>query len=115
MMCKLAGTTLGSIDQILKTAYQGTVIPFMEYSSTTWSTTPKTNQHPLDKAQNQALRIITGVPSLFPLLHGKVDWNPAIALTETSQNTTPSTEAQVSPRPPNEFQVKWVHKESAMA
>ena len=60
IMRKLAGTTWGANEQILKTLYEGSVRPVLEYSSTAWSTTAKTNQQSLDKIQNQALRIITG-------------------------------------------------------
>lgn len=67
MMRKLAGTTWGANEQILKTVYQGTVRPTMEYSSATWSTTAKTNQQALDKVQNQALRIITGATKSTPI------------------------------------------------
>ncbi|XP_060577697.1 uncharacterized protein LOC132734852 [Ruditapes philippinarum] len=66
-MRKLAGTTWGANEQILKTVYQGTVRPTMEYSSATWSTTAKTNQQALDKVQNQALRIITGATKSTPI------------------------------------------------
>ena len=59
MMRKLAGTTWGANEQILKTVYEGSVRPVLEYSSTAWSTTAKTNQQSLDKIQKQALRIIT--------------------------------------------------------
>ncbi|XP_060580372.1 uncharacterized protein LOC132737134 [Ruditapes philippinarum] len=67
MMRKLAGTTWGANEQILKTVYQGTVRPTMEYSSATWSTTAKTNQQALDKVQNQELRIITGATKSTPI------------------------------------------------
>jgi len=48
-MRKLAGTTWGANEHILKTVYEGSVRP-----------TAKTNQQSLDKIQNQAMRIITG-------------------------------------------------------
>lgn len=67
LMRKLAGTTWGANEQILKTIYQGTVRPTMEYSSAAWSTTAKTNQQALDKVQNQALRIITGATKSTPI------------------------------------------------
>ncbi len=66
-MHKLAGTTWGANEQILKTIYQGTVRPTMEYSSAAWFTTAKTNQQALDKVQNQALRIITGATKSTPI------------------------------------------------
>ena len=68
IMRKLAGTTWGSNEQILKTVYEGSVRPVLEYSSTAWSTTAKTNQHSLDKIQNQALRIITGAMKYTPII-----------------------------------------------
>jgi len=67
IMRKLAGTTWGANEQILKTMYQGTVRPTMEYSSCTWATTAKTNQPTLDKVQNQALCIITGATKSTPI------------------------------------------------
>ena len=57
---KLVGTTWGASEKILKTVYQGTVRPHLEYGCTAWSTTVKTNQQALDKVQNQALRLLTG-------------------------------------------------------
>ena len=43
------------------------MIPVLEYSSTAWSTTAKTNQQSLDKIQNQAIRIITGAMKSTPI------------------------------------------------
>ena len=65
---KLAGTTWGASEKILKTVYQGTVRPHLEYGSTAWSTTAKTNQQALDKVQNQALRLITGAMRSTPII-----------------------------------------------
>ena len=67
IMRKLAGTTWGANDQILKTVYEGSVRPVLEYSSTAWSTTTKTNQQSLDKIQNQALRITSGAMKSTPI------------------------------------------------
>ena len=61
---KLAGTTWGASEKIINTVYQGTVRPHLEYGSTAWSTTAKTNQQALDKVQNQALGLITGSKSI---------------------------------------------------
>ena len=57
----------GASEKILKTVYQGTVRPHLEYGSTAWSTTAKTNQQALDKVQNQALRLITGAMRSTPI------------------------------------------------
>ena len=67
IMRKLAGTTWGANEQILKTVYEGSVRPVLEYSSTAWSTTANTNQQSLDKIQNQALRIFTGAMKSTPI------------------------------------------------
>ena len=64
---KLAGTTWGANERILKTVYQGTVRPHLEYGSTAWSTTAKTNLQALDRVQNQALRLITGAMRSTPI------------------------------------------------
>ena len=60
IMRKLAGTTWGTDEQNLKTSYQGTVRPNLQYSSSAKATTAKYNRLSLNKAQIQALRIITG-------------------------------------------------------
>ena len=64
---KLAGTSWGANETILKRVYQGAVRPHLEYGSTAWSTTAKTNQQVLDKVQNQALRITTGSMKSTPI------------------------------------------------
>ena len=64
---KLAGTTWGANEKTLKTVYQGSVRPHLEYGSTAWSTCAKTTQQALDKVQNQALRIITGAMRSTPI------------------------------------------------
>ena len=60
---KLAVTNTGAHEKILKTVYLGTVRPILEYGSSAFMTTAKTNQHRLDKIQNKAIRIITGAIS----------------------------------------------------
>ena len=52
---------------MLKAVYQETVRPHREHGSTAWSTRAKTNQQALDKVQNQALRLITGVMRSTPI------------------------------------------------
>ena len=64
---KLACTIWGASEQILKTVYQGAVRPHVEYGSTAWSNTAKTNQQALDKVQKQALRLITGAMPSTPI------------------------------------------------
>ena len=66
-MRKLAGTTWGANEQIIKTVYEGSVRPVLEYISTSWSTTAKTNQQSLYKIQNQTLSIITGALKSTPI------------------------------------------------
>ena len=60
MLRKLAGSNWGSNNRVLRTVYQGSIRPVLEYGSTAWSTSKKTNLKLLDNVQNQALRIITG-------------------------------------------------------
>ena len=67
IMRKLAGTSWGANEKVLKNVYQGSVRPHLEYGSTAWSTTAKTHQQSLDKVQNQALRIITGSMKSTPI------------------------------------------------
>ena len=64
---KLAGTNWGAHDKILKTVYLGTIRPILEYGSSAWMSTAKTNQLKLDKVQNQALRLITGALKSTPI------------------------------------------------
>ena len=63
----LAGTTWVASEKILKTVYQGTIRPHLEYGSRAWSTTAKTNQQAFDNVQNQALRLITGAMRSTPI------------------------------------------------
>ena len=65
---KLAGTTWGATDKILKSVYQGTVRPHLEYGSNSWMTAAKTHLQTLDKVQNQALHIITGAMKTTPIV-----------------------------------------------
>ena len=66
-MRKPAVATWRADEQIIKTVYEGSVRLVLEYSSTAWSTTAKTNQQFLDKIQNQALRIITDAMKSTPI------------------------------------------------
>ncbi|KAK7112559.1 hypothetical protein V1264_011998 [Littorina saxatilis] len=66
-MRKLAGSHWGTNEKILKTVYQGTVRPHLEYGSSSWATAAKTHQQALDKVQNQALRTITGAMKSTPI------------------------------------------------
>lgn len=67
IMRKLAGTQWGANETILKSVYQGTVRPHLEYGSSSWMTAAKTHHNSLDKVQNQALRIITGSMKSTPI------------------------------------------------
>ena len=67
LMRKLTGSTWGANEKTLKTVYQGSVRPHLEYGATAWSTAARTNLHSIDKVQNQALRIITGAMKSTPI------------------------------------------------
>ena len=68
LMRKLTGSTWGANQKTLKTVYQGSVRPHLEYGATAWSTAAKTNIQSIDKVQNQALRIITGSMKSTPIV-----------------------------------------------
>ena len=67
IMRKLAGTTWGANEKILKQVYQSTVRPHLEYGAGAWMTTAQTHQNTLGKVQNQALRIMTGSMRSTPI------------------------------------------------
>ncbi|KAK7101730.1 hypothetical protein V1264_020067 [Littorina saxatilis] len=67
IMRKLAGSQWGANEKILKTVYQGTVRPHLEYGSSSWMTAAKTHLQTLEIVQNQALRIITGAMKTTPI------------------------------------------------
>ena len=67
LMRKLTGSTWGANQKTLRTVYESTVRPHLEYGSTAWSTATKTSLHSVDKVQNQALRIMTGAMKSTPI------------------------------------------------
>ena len=67
LMRKLAGTSWGADSSILTKVYTAAVRPTMEYASTTWGTSAKTNKSRLDKVQNMALRVILGAMKTTPV------------------------------------------------
>ena len=60
LMRKLAGTNWGADSKILTSVYTNKVRPTIEYASTMWGTTAKTNKNRLDEVQNMGLRVILG-------------------------------------------------------
>ena len=64
---KLAGTEWGANEKVLKTVYQGTVRPHLEYGAAAFSTASKTNLLDMDKVQRQGLRLITGSMKSTPI------------------------------------------------
>ena len=67
LLRKLAGSTWGANERTLRTVYEGSIRPHLEYGSAAWSTTAKTNLQTMDKVQNQALRLITGALRSSPI------------------------------------------------
>ena len=55
LMRKLTGSSWGANQKTLRTVYESTVRPHLEYGSTAWSTATKTSLQTVDKVQNQAL------------------------------------------------------------
>ncbi|KAK7103078.1 uncharacterized protein [Littorina saxatilis] len=66
-MRNLAGTNWGASEKTLKTLYEGTVRPQLEYGAPAWSSACKSNLQALDFVQNQALRILTGAMRSTPI------------------------------------------------
>ena len=67
IMRKLAGTSWGANERILKQVYQGNVCPTLEYGSGAFMSAAQTQIHNLEKVQNQALRVITGAMRSTPI------------------------------------------------
>ena len=67
LMRKLTGSSWGANQRTLRTVYESTVRPHLEYGSTAWSTAAKTSLQSVDKVQNQALRIMTGAMKSTPI------------------------------------------------
>ena len=67
LMRKLTGSSWGANQKTLRTVYESTVRPHLEYGSTAWSTATKTSLQTVDKVQNQALRIMTGAMKSTPI------------------------------------------------
>ena len=68
LLRKLAGTQWGAAETVLKRIEDiGTIRPHLEYGSTTLSSASKSAIYTLDKAQNQALRLITGSMKSTPI------------------------------------------------
>src|ERR1700729_1779111 len=66
-MKKLAGSTWGANNRILKRLYTGRVRPVLEYGITAWATASHTQFNKINKVQNQAARIITGAMKSTPI------------------------------------------------
>ena len=66
-MKKLAGTKWGANMKILTQVYTATVRSHMEYASSAWSSSAKTNLDQPTKTQNARLRIITGGMKTTPI------------------------------------------------
>ena len=65
--CTTKKTYWGANERTLRTVYEGSIRPRLEYRSAAWSTTAKTNLQTMDKLQNQALRLITGTLRSTPI------------------------------------------------
>ena len=109
-MRNLAGTTWGDNEQILKTVYEGSVRPVLEYSSTAWSTTEKTNQQSLYKIQNQALRIMVGAMKSHHI-HGANHHYTTSTTETTSKGPSSGKKKQVPSRPSHEGEGRGPYQE----
>ena len=66
-MRKLAGTTWGANEKILKQVYHGNIRPSLEFGSGAYISAATTQINSLEKVQNQALRVITGAMRSTPI------------------------------------------------
>ena len=64
---KLSGTTWGAQGKILKNMYVQGIKPHLEYCCTAWANAKDNTLGPLNRVQNQALRIITGAMRSTPI------------------------------------------------
>uniref|UniRef100_A0A0B7BQR2 Reverse transcriptase domain-containing protein n=2 Tax=Arion vulgaris TaxID=1028688 RepID=A0A0B7BQR2_9EUPU len=60
IMKKLAGTTWGADNSVLKKLYMGYVRLTLDYGISAWATVAQSNFNKINRVQNQAMRIITG-------------------------------------------------------
>ena len=67
IMKKLAGTSWGADQTVLKKLYVGRIRPVLEYGSAATSTAAKSNTEKHDRLQNQAMRMITGAMVSTPI------------------------------------------------
>ena len=67
LMKKLAGTTWGADQTVLKKLYIGRIRPVLEYGSAATSTAAKSNTGKQDRLQNQAMRMMTGAMKSTPI------------------------------------------------
>ena len=67
IMKKLAGTTWGADEKVLKNLYTGRVRPVLEYGIAAWATAAKSNFNKISRVQNQGMRIITGSQKTTPI------------------------------------------------
>lgn len=67
IMKKLAGTTWGADEKVLKKLYTARVRPVLEYGITAWATAAKSNFVKISRVQNQGMRIITGSMKTTPI------------------------------------------------
>ena len=67
LLRKLAGTQCGAAETVLKNVCIGSIRPYLEYRSTSFTSSSKSTQYTLNKVQNQALRLITGAMKSTPI------------------------------------------------
>ncbi|GFS25220.1 hypothetical protein ElyMa_007021900 [Elysia marginata] len=84
---------------VLKTVYTGYVRPVLEYGSSAWNTTAKSNQQKVEKIQNQSLTIITGGLKSTPIL--KMETITGLQSLEERRETKILTQCQKYKAMPN--------------
>ncbi|GFR72668.1 retrovirus-related Pol polyprotein from type-1 retrotransposable element R1 4 [Elysia marginata] len=99
LLRRLAGTQWGTDMTVLKTVYTGYVRTYLEYGSSAWNTTAKSNQKNVEKVQNQSLRKIIGGLKSTPIL--KMETIPGLQTLEESRETKILTQRQKYKAMPN--------------
>ena len=100
-MRKLSGTTWGANEQILKTVYDGSVRPDLEYSSTAWSTTARSTIPRQDSKPGTAHNYRRNEVYTHHI-HGANHRYTTSTTETTSKSPSSSRELQVPPRSSHE-------------
>ena len=95
LLKKLAGTTWGANQAVLKKTYVGYTRPAIEYGIAVWGTTAKSNFKEMARIQNQNFRIITGGMKSTPVKEME-----AVRRQARQEDAVTTCQVQISEQPP---------------